>query len=75
METWDVIWGYAFDLVLDGATSAAKDDTNVGGELSAAEHEAALRTAQRIIDALRANPEVVAELVTVDLLRVEGAAR
>jgi hypothetical protein len=69
MEMWDVIWDYAFDLILDGATDATEDDTNEDGTLTDAEHEAAVNTAMRIINALRANPEVVAELVSANLIR------
>lgn len=54
---------YAIDLVADGATSHAEDDTNEDGEIADEDHEAACDMAIRIAYAIQANPKIILALL------------
>lgn len=53
---------YAIDLVTYGAESVAEDDLNEDDKIANKDHEAAVRLALDMVDAIRANPQVLIEL-------------
>jgi hypothetical protein len=58
---------YAIELLADGAESTIEDDLNEDGNLSEEEHDEACHLAMAIVQAIRANPQVIIALARGEL--------